>query len=179
MAPACRVVDALAQRALEVREAGGAAAEAHARAQVVAARRARVLARLLLVPLVLARLDAAVGLRRLAVSVCVLSIAVGNAAAVAVAVAAAATTAGDAYLEGYAVAHAEVGHVAAHGDYLAGSLVALREWLADLDVAIGVVCVVVHVRAAEGRAADRDLNLVCRRGWQRLRDLFQYTASRQ
>ena len=77
----------------------------------------------------------------------------------------------DADLESDTVANAQRRDVAAEGDHFARRLVTLRQGLADLDIAVGIVSEVVDVGATESGAPDDDLNLVCCWVCNWLRDL--------
>lgn len=77
--------------------------------------------------------------------------------------AALALSAGYADLEGDLVADAEARGCGADGHDHTGGLVAEREGLADDDIAVAVVVVVVQVGAAETCRADGDLEF--RRAW--------------
>ncbi len=79
---------------------------------------------------------------------------------VAADVAVLAALAGQADLEGHAVAGRQVLHGAANGDDGAAGLVAEGEGLADDDVAVAVVVKVVQVGAAETGGLNGDLDLI-------------------
>ena len=67
--------------------------------------------------------------------------------------------AGNADLEGDAVAEVEAGHLGPDGDDSARRLVAEREWHAGAEIAIGKLLVITDIRPADAGCVDSNLKL--------------------